>query len=150
MSRIRVAAYVLRERTSWELLVFEQAGRPQAGTQVPAGGVQPDETLEVAVLREVFEETGLYDLAVHAEAHTEHRPDRATGIPRVTTFFALHPTLQTPDAWTHSVRGNGADAGMTFHCRFTPLPLQWPLADDQDAGLGLIDVDFTTRARLRD
>jgi ADP-ribose pyrophosphatase YjhB (NUDIX family) len=150
MSRIRVAAYVLRRTTSWELLVFEQAGRPQAGTQVPAGGVQPDETLEVAVLREVFEETGLHDLAVRAELHTEHGPHPTTGMPRVTTFFAVHAPLQTPDTWTHSVHGSGADASMTFHCRFTPLPLQRPLADDQDAGLGLIDVDFTTRARLRE
>lgn len=42
MSRIRVAAYVLRERTPWELLVFEQAGRPHAGVQIPAGGVRPN------------------------------------------------------------------------------------------------------------
>ncbi|GAS93191.1 UDP-glucose/GDP-mannose dehydrogenase, partial [Mycolicibacterium canariasense] len=36
---------------------------------------------------------------------------------------------------------------MVFNCRFTPLPLKQPLADDQDAWLGLIDPGFTTLAR---
>jgi hypothetical protein len=40
-----------------------------------------------------------------------------------------------------------ADAGMSFNCRFVTLPLRQPLADDQDARLGLIDVGFTTVAR---
>jgi ADP-ribose pyrophosphatase YjhB (NUDIX family) len=146
VSRIRVAAYVLRERRSWELLVFEHAGLPHAGTQIPAGGVQPNEPLETAVLREVYEETGLHNLEVRSELHTEHTPHPITGMPRTTTFFVLDTLGQTPVAWTHPVDGDGADAGMTFMCRFEPLPLQRRLADDQDAGLGLIDIGFTTLA----
>lgn len=57
--RSRVAAYVLRRRRTWELLVFNQAGNPQAGTQIPAGGVRRSETPDEAVMREVQEETGL-------------------------------------------------------------------------------------------
>lgn len=150
MSRIRVAAYVLRERESWELLVFEHAAIPEAGVQIPAGGVRPDEPLEMAVVREVFEETGLHELTVRSRLHTEHKPDPTTGIARTTTFFAVDARAPTPDQWTHPVQGNGTDAGMTFRCRFVPLPLSRALADDQDAGLGLIDPDFTTLGRHRD
>ncbi|MFD0689843.1 hypothetical protein [Actinomadura fibrosa] len=47
--RIRVAAYVIRCRTVPELLVFDHVGMPEAGTQIPAGGVHPGEDLEQAV-----------------------------------------------------------------------------------------------------
>lgn len=152
MSRIRVAAYVLRERTSWELLVFEQAGVPRAGVQIPAGGVRVNEPLDMAVLREVYEETGLHDVRVRTQLHTEHRAHPTTGVPRITTFFVLDAPLHAPAAWTHPVHGDGADAdaGMIFTCRFEPLPLRSCLTDDQDAGLGLIDVGFTTLTRQRD
>jgi 8-oxo-dGTP pyrophosphatase MutT (NUDIX family) len=150
VSRIRVAAYVLRERTSWELLVFEQVGLPHAGVQIPAGGVQANETPQMAVLREVYEETGLHELEVRAELHTEHKAQSSTGMPRTTTFFVVDAPCLTPTTWTHTVHGDGADAGMTFKCRFEPLPLQRRLADDQDAGLGLIDIGFTTLARHQD
>lgn len=35
--RIRVAAYVIRNRAVPEVLVFDHIGMPEAGTQVPAG-----------------------------------------------------------------------------------------------------------------
>ena len=63
-SRIRVAAYVLRHRGSWQLLVFEQPAHPDAGLQIPAGGIRPQESLSAAVLREVGEETGLVCLSI--------------------------------------------------------------------------------------
>ncbi|MFF4084169.1 hypothetical protein ACFYZN_32920 [Streptomyces sp. NPDC001777] len=40
---------------------------------------------------------------------------------------------KTADAWNHRLGGDGADAGLTFACRFLPLPLERPLADEQDA-----------------
>jgi 8-oxo-dGTP pyrophosphatase MutT (NUDIX family) len=62
--RVRVAAYVIRHSQSEpQLLVFDHIGIPDAGTQIPAGGVRPGETLHDAVLREVAEETGLTDTA---------------------------------------------------------------------------------------
>ncbi len=53
-----------------------------------------------------------------------------TGQPRTTVFFAVDAASPTPDAWTHSVLGNGVDSQMTFDCRFTTLPLPQSLADD--------------------
>lgn len=147
VSRIRVAAYVLQRAATWQLLVFDQPGHPQAGTQIPAGGVHQGESLAHAVLREISEETGLHCVTLRQQLHVEHRPHPRTGTPRTTTFFAADAAAGTPPAWTHEVVGRGTDAGMVFNCRFTPLPLRQPLADDQDAWLGLIDPGFTTLAR---
>lgn len=142
--RIRVAAYVLRQRRTWELLVFEQAGRPQAGRQIPAGGVHFSETLEEAVLREVHEETGLKGLSLRTKLVTQDKPHPLTGQPRSTTFFVIDVDAETPDTWEHIVRGDDSDHGMVFVCRFVSLPLFRSLADDQDAWLELIDNRFAT------
>jgi 8-oxo-dGTP pyrophosphatase MutT (NUDIX family) len=58
--RQRVVAYVTRERDGVkELLVFDHCDDPSAGTQVPAGRVDPGETLEECLTRELDEEAGL-------------------------------------------------------------------------------------------
>ncbi|MFG3253188.1 NUDIX domain-containing protein [Streptomyces sp. NPDC048172] len=133
--RQRVAAYVIRPRPVPELLVFDHVGAPEAGTQVPAGGVRAGEGREDAVLREVAEETGLTAVAVVRRLGAEDRPHPETGEPRSTVFFLLRAPADAPDAWHHEVGGEGGDAGMVFACRFVPLPLGRPLADGQDAWL---------------
>jgi ADP-ribose pyrophosphatase YjhB (NUDIX family) len=142
--RIRVAAYVIRHRSGPELLVFDQVGMPQAGTQVPAGGVHAEEEPEQAVLREVVEETGLRTVSVVEQLVVEDKPHPDTGRPRRTTYFHLHAPETTADAWNHAVSGDGDDTGLTFACRFLPLPLTRPLADDQDAWLGRIAPQWAT------
>ncbi|GHE84632.1 DNA mismatch repair protein MutT [Streptomyces spiralis] len=145
--RVRVAAYVIRHRAVPELLVFDHVGIPEAGTQVPAGGVKSGEGLEDAVLREVAEETGLLTTTVVRQIAVEDKPHPDTGQPRRTGFFYLQAPADTPDAWEHHVHGDGDDAGLTFACRFLSLPLRQPLADDQDAWLGRIDPRWTTDTR---
>ncbi|MFD9904632.1 NUDIX domain-containing protein [Streptomyces sp. NPDC059063] len=145
---IRVAAYVIRQHDVAELLVFDHVGMPGAGTQIPAGGVASSEGLREglreAVLREVAEETGLLTAAVVRQIAVEDKPHPESGQPRRTAFFHLQAPAGTPDAWTHHVRGDGEDAGLTFACRFLPLPLTRALADDQDTWLGRIDPRWTT------
>ncbi|MGK5555704.1 NUDIX hydrolase [Actinomadura kijaniata] len=142
--RVRVAAYVIRCRAVPELLVFDHVGLPRAGTQVPAGGVRPGEELERAVLREVAEETGLLTASVVRLIAVEDKPHPDTRQPRRTTFFHLRVPATTEDAWRHTVRGGGGDAGLVFACRFLPLPLGRPLADGQDAWLGRVDPRWAT------
>jgi len=56
----KVVAYIHRPGPAGpEVLVFEHAGHPEAGIQVPAGHVEPGETDEGAVRREIREEAGL-------------------------------------------------------------------------------------------
>lgn len=135
-TRLRVAAYVIRDGSFPELLVFDHVGMPQAGTQVPAGGVRAGEDLESAVLREVAEETGLLAVAVVRKIAVEDKPHPDTGQPRRTSFFHLRAQADVPDAWQHHVQGDGDDSSLTFACRFLPLPMKRPLADDQDTWLG--------------
>ena len=58
----KVTAFVTRERDGVkELLLFKH---PKAGIQIPAGTVEKGETPEMAVTREVYEETGLRDVKI--------------------------------------------------------------------------------------
>ena len=41
-----------------EVLVFDDRDYPEAGTQLPGGGIDPGGTLETAAVREVAEEIG--------------------------------------------------------------------------------------------
>lgn len=57
MHKTKVFAYLVRNGR--ELLVNRHFDFPEAGIQVPAGTVEPEESLEAALWREVEEETGL-------------------------------------------------------------------------------------------
>ncbi|MGW8478858.1 NUDIX domain-containing protein [Streptomyces sp. NPDC055898] len=79
--RIRVAAYVVRHCAVPELLVLDHVGMPEAGTQVPAGGVKAGEGMDEAVLREVAEESGLLTARVVRQIAVEDKPHPETGQP---------------------------------------------------------------------
>jgi ADP-ribose pyrophosphatase YjhB (NUDIX family) len=123
--RRRVVGYVTRGR---ELLVFEHAGL----TQLPAGRVDHDETLEEGVVREVKEETGV-DVEVVAKLADGVEFERLFGR-GAHESHAFHAVAvgETPDRWTHHVTGTGMDAGMAMPCRWVPLeerPLLWGKPD---------------------
>jgi lincosamide nucleotidyltransferase B/F len=132
-SRLRVACYVTRGPAGrLELLVFDHADFPDAGTQVPAGGVEHGETFPGAALREVREETGLEHVEFVRLLGESDRPQPTTGDARLTTYVHLRLTAETAETaehWRHLVRGRGEDADLRFDCRWEPLPIA--LADDQ-------------------
>jgi ADP-ribose pyrophosphatase YjhB (NUDIX family) len=121
-----VVAYVLRGR---ELLVFEHRDFPDAGTQVPAGTVEEDEAADLAVVREVYEETGVGARLVRELGVTDAIAPR--GEPRRNIFFEL-VTEEPRDMWEHVVRGGGGDDGLVFVCRFVPLTPRPALIADAD------------------
>ena len=112
-----------------ELLVFEHGAFPDAGTQVPAGTVEGDEAPDVAVVREVYEETGVDARLVRELGVTDAIAPR--GEPRRNFFFELE-TAEPRDAWEHLVHGGGGDDGLVFVCRLVPLTPRPALIADAD------------------
>ena len=135
--RRRVAVYV--ERGS-DLLVFEHRDQPDAGTQIPAGGLQRDEEPEAGVFREVFEETGLRLSAPPSLLGTHDHPD-GLGRPSRTYFFTVDAPVDAPDAWEHQVTGEGDDNDLVFLCRFDPAPTLWPVQAIYRPGCKLRSVE---------
>jgi 8-oxo-dGTP pyrophosphatase MutT (NUDIX family) len=83
----KVTAFITREtRNGDQLLLLEH---PHAGVQIPAGTVNPSETPEQAVLREIFEETGL-TISSKPEyldcQQTKLADDEATILPPATVY----------------------------------------------------------------
>ena len=119
MKRRRVVAYVTRVRDGQtELLVFEDPKHPYMGIQVPAGRLDPDETLETGLLREIGEETGLENVRVVRElaGFEEHYPSRYEN-----HGFQVVLESDAPDEWEHVVYGHGDDAGLVFRFRWVPI-----------------------------
>ncbi|MFJ9058635.1 NUDIX domain-containing protein [Streptomyces sp. NPDC102409] len=114
--------------------MFDHVGMAEAGTQVPAGGVEPGEELTSAVLREAAEETGLTTATVTGRIAVDGRPHPHTPQPRLTTFFLLRAPADTHDAYRHRVRGAGDDAGLVFDRRFLPLRPHRPPAAGRRPG----------------
>jgi 8-oxo-dGTP diphosphatase len=113
--RKRVLAYVTRERAgAKELLVFDHRDDPSAGTQVPAGRLDPGETLEQCLLRELDEEAGIADAVIVRELSRPERPTRYENH----AFEVRTAGRAGADTWDHVVHGDGDDAGLVFRYRW--------------------------------
>lgn len=109
--------FVVREGDEGrELLVFEHAGMPEAGLQVPGGTVKVEagETPLQAVAREVLEESGLplggWEGAAAFEANGQKWH-----------CFVTTPALVLPDTWRCEPLGPERAQGLRFEYRWTPL-----------------------------
>jgi 8-oxo-dGTP pyrophosphatase MutT (NUDIX family) len=118
--RQRVLAYVTRERDGVrELLVFDHRDYPDAGTQVPAGRLDPGESLEEGLRRELHEEAGLEHLTVLRELDW---PDEFLADSEYEQHaFEVRLDAPTADHWEHVVHGNGDDAGLVFLYGWEPV-----------------------------
>ncbi len=117
----KVWLYVLRKCAEQvELLVFDHID-VQAGTQIPAGTVEPNEDIEIAAHRELFEEAG-----IRVETLTPLGTIERNGYGQDVRahLFAAMALANAADEWVHQVSGKGEDEGMAF--RFFWLPrAQW-------------------------
>lgn len=122
-ARLRATSYITRNPSgSPELLVFEYTGKPQLGTHLPGGGVDPHERPDHAAIREATEETGIaghLSLRGTVGVQQSHYSD---GSPCISVYFHIE-TDEARDQWSHTMHGD-ADAWDTGHdvrCRFVPL-----------------------------
>ena len=126
--RQRVLAYVTRERHGrTELLVFDQRGDPEAGTQVPAGRIDAGETLEEGLLRELHEEAGLDRVRIVRKLPI--LGDWAASSRYENHAFQVRVEDQLPDSFEHVVHGDGDDAGLVFVYRWVPVDSELSLWD---------------------
>jgi ADP-ribose pyrophosphatase YjhB (NUDIX family)/GNAT superfamily N-acetyltransferase len=137
--RARVACYVLDRN---RLLVFDHRDFPDAGTQVPAGGIGAGESVAQAAIREVREETGVQARFDALLGYTDGRRP-GTGEPHRTACVRLSvpsptgaDTAAQAQTWTHVVGGDGVDRGLVLVCRWASLPVK--LAGEQDDQLRLL------------
>jgi 8-oxo-dGTP pyrophosphatase MutT (NUDIX family) len=125
LERHRVAVYVLDRVTGSgdtsrgsRVLCFDHADFPEAGTQIPAGGVAEGETVEAAAAREVLEETGIRMSRPRALG-VQVLEDRSIGVRKLTTFLAAVAIDPPTGLWRHTVPPQtGDDSGMVFECFF--------------------------------
>lgn len=116
-----VALVVRRRGADIELLVFDH---PTTPPQIPKGTLEMGEDPVDGTLRELAEETGLSAVRIlRTLSPLDIDDDWEDAVsPRQRWYpVVLTPTRDVPRDWSHRVRGDGADAGMTFHCRFVAL-----------------------------
>lgn len=112
----KVVAYITRGR---ELLVFEHEGMPEAGVQVPAGTVEPDEPLEAALWREVAEESGLTQSQLTFQHWLGDWAHPTYNLVRHYAWLTIGP--DAPNHWVHRVHGDGEDNGLRFVFRWEAI-----------------------------
>lgn len=135
MAAIRQAfAYITREHQGQrEVLVFTHRDFPEASVQVPKGTVEPEETPEQAVVREVYEESGLTGCRLLGKIASDQWIFEGVAYAR----FFFHLTCDgAPDAWDHTVTGQGEDTNLVFQYCWTSdrtlLPRVWGHGDYLD------------------
>lgn len=104
------------------LLVFQRASgrKVRATLEVPKGGLRPVETAVQAAQRECLEESGLEALSLAPLQTWKVRPAGKKRAQTWQAFWGEAPT-DPPDAFVHSVTGQGKDRGRHFHFQFAPL-----------------------------
>ncbi|MFV0937648.1 MULTISPECIES: NUDIX hydrolase [Bacillus cereus group] len=136
----KVHAYITREKEGvMQLLVFKHRDIHEAGIQVPGGTVDEGETLEVAILREVQEESGLRhlcierflaDYIIHVKEKQEYEKRH---------FFHVTLLTDVKDTWEHIVSAGEKDQGLAFSYEWVNIAKCPELAGKQGEFLHLLD-----------
>ena len=131
-------AYVTRRTDEDDqLLVFRERADPDAGIQVPKGGIDDGETPGAAVRRELREEAGIdHETPVfHLASDRWQRTDGK----RVARHFFHLPVDEPRDEWAHEVSGGGEDDGLIYDLSWRSLPLSADLAAGMHAYVPLLE-----------
>jgi 8-oxo-dGTP diphosphatase len=137
----KVVAYITQGD---QLLVFRHTEFPEAGIQVPAGTIEPGESREDAVLREVREETGLEELTVCSflgTADVDLAQFGRDGVHRL-YFYHLEHYGRAPARWLHYERdpSDGSPAPIEFEFYWVRFPGSVPNLGQQGVFLSELHV----------
>ncbi len=141
----KVTAYIIRKRSiqsanaaTHELLVFAHQGQPDVPIQVPGGTIDPGETPEDALFREIWEESGLTDIQLRRKLGVQDLVLK--GKTRQQHYFLLEATDPLADRWNHHVQGTGLDAGLVFSYFWLTIEQGFDIYFGQTAFLNAIHV----------
>ncbi len=133
----KVLAYITRHKNGeLQLLVFDHHHLPEAGTQVPAGTIEPNESIEAALWREVAEESGLTQGQLELVSKLAQQESLEWGTIR--HVFHLTADGSLPETWSQRVAGSGEDQGFVFDYYWIDMKPGLELAGNQHDWLGLI------------
>ena len=127
----KVLAYITKGD---RLLVFRHADYPQAGIQVPAGTIEDGESPEAAVMREVYEESGLGNLRLVSFLGTSERDLRQQGRDEIQQRYFFHLTCDDDcrETWSHlELNPHGEYKAVRFDFSWAALDDVPELAGDQ-------------------
>ena len=114
--KIKVLSYFFRVKNkSRELLVFTHRDFPEAGTQVVGGTVEPGEDLINAIVREIYEESGLIVLPSECSKIGESIYLRKDFPEKNLRHYFEIKTNNLQNSWTHTVQSDGLDNQLVFH-----------------------------------
>jgi 8-oxo-dGTP pyrophosphatase MutT (NUDIX family) len=97
---------------------------------VPAGRIDPGETLEAGLLRELHEEAGLDRVRIVRELPV--LGDWADASKYENHAYEVRAEESTPDRWDHVVHGDGDDAGLVFEYRWVGVDAELDLWNGSD------------------
>jgi 8-oxo-dGTP pyrophosphatase MutT (NUDIX family) len=133
----KVVAYITYQDS---MLIFRHTQFPEAGIQVPAGTVEAGESVEAAVLREAWEESGLEDLEICNYLGMDELDLSEFGMHGIDQrhFYHLARRKRPPKRWSHIEKhpSGGDQDTIEFELFWVKFPDEVPeLSGGQDAML---------------
>lgn len=137
----KAIAYITRGD---RFVVFEEPDSPSVGIQVPGGTVEPGESLEAAVLREAYEETGLTNLRLVRSLGVQLHRRPSGRIHRRHYFHLVDESPTEHEVWEHyEEHPHSGSERVLYRLRWASLRRPPPLHAELDGAFQQLQLGLT-------